>query len=179
MAALYGSAGDRTGLVESVDRARAKRVFVVCSPSVNNRTDIVRRIEAELGERYAGVFDGIEKDSTYRSVVAAKEAAEEAGADLLIGAGGGSVLVATRVVAVYMGEDADPFEIMTQYPEGKPAYSPRLMAPKPPIFNIHDPDQRNEPRWVRAKRIRIWITGWNISIQRRARSRFSLMTMLC
>ena len=124
------------GLVESVDRARAKRVFVVCSPSVNNRTDIVRRIEAELGERYAGVFDGIEKDSTYRSVVAAKEAAEEAGADLLIGAGGGSVLVATRVVAVYMGEDADPFEIMTQYPEGKPAYSPRLMAPKPPIFNI-------------------------------------------
>ena len=52
------------------------------------------------------------------------------------GAGGGSVLVATRVVAVYMGEDADPFEIMTQYPEGKPAYSPRLMAPKPPIFNI-------------------------------------------
>ncbi|MEC7302129.1 MAG: iron-containing alcohol dehydrogenase [Pseudomonadota bacterium] len=124
------------GLVESVDRARAKRVFVVCSPSVNNRTDIVRRIEAELGERYAGVFYGIEKDSTYRSVVAAKEAAEEAGADLLIGAGGGSVLVATRVVAVYMGEDADPFEIMTQYPEGKPAYSPRLMAPKPPIFNI-------------------------------------------
>ena len=127
------------GLVESVDRARAKRVFVVCSPSVNNRTDIVRRIEAELGERYAGVFDGIEKDSTYRSVVAAKEAAEEAGADLLIGAGGGSVLVATRVVAVYMGEDADPFEIMTQYPEGKPAYSPRLMAPKPPIFNIRRP----------------------------------------
>jgi alcohol dehydrogenase class IV len=25
---------------------------------------------------------------------------------------------------------------MTQYPEGKPAYSPRLMAPKPPIINI-------------------------------------------
>jgi alcohol dehydrogenase class IV len=25
---------------------------------------------------------------------------------------------------------------MTQYPEGKPAYSPRLLAPKPPIINI-------------------------------------------
>lgn len=124
------------GIGESVDRARAKRAFVVCSPSVNNKTTIVRRIEAELGDRFAGVFDGIEKDSTYRSVVVAKEAAEKAGADLLIGVGGGSVLVATRVVAVYMGEDADPFEIMTQYPEGKAAYSPRLMAPKPPIFNI-------------------------------------------
>jgi hypothetical protein len=25
---------------------------------------------------------------------------------------------------------------MTQYPEGKSAYSPRLLAPKPPIINI-------------------------------------------
>jgi alcohol dehydrogenase class IV len=35
-----------------------------------------------------------------------------------------------------MAEVRDPFEIMTQYPEGKPAYSPRLMAPKLPIINI-------------------------------------------
>ena len=44
------------GIGESVDRARAKRAFVVCSPSVNNKTTIVRRIEAELGDRFAGVF---------------------------------------------------------------------------------------------------------------------------
>jgi alcohol dehydrogenase class IV len=35
-----------------------------------------------------------------------------------------------------MAEAGDPFKIMTQYPEGKPAYSPRLLAPKPPIINI-------------------------------------------
>ena len=44
------------------DRAGAKRAFVVCSPSVNRRTDTVRRIDAALGDRYAGVYDGIEKD---------------------------------------------------------------------------------------------------------------------
>jgi alcohol dehydrogenase class IV len=121
---------------EAVDRVGAKRAFVICSPSVNQRTDTVRRIEATLGDQYAGVFDGIEKDSTYTSVAAAKAAAAEAGADLLIAVGGGSVLVAVRVVAIYMAEAGDPFEIMTQYPEGKPAYSPRLMAPKPPIINI-------------------------------------------
>ncbi|MBT5498665.1 MAG: iron-containing alcohol dehydrogenase [Alphaproteobacteria bacterium] len=121
---------------EAVDRVGAKRAFVICSPSVNQRTDTVRRIEATLGDQYAGVFDGIEKDSTYASVAAAKAAAAEAGADLLIAVGGGSVLVAVRVVAIYMAEAGDPFEIMTQYPEGKPAYSPRLMAPKPPIINI-------------------------------------------
>lgn len=120
----------------AVDRVGAKRAFIICSPSVNQRTDTVRRIEATLGDQYAGVFDGIEKDSTYASVAAAKAAAAEAGADLLIAVGGGSVLVAVRVVAIYMAETGDPFKIMTQYPEGKPAFSPRLMAPKPPIINI-------------------------------------------
>lgn len=121
---------------EAVDRVGAKRAFVICSPSVNKRTDTIRRIETALGDRYAGVFDGIEKDSTYASVVAAKEAAEDANADLLIAVGGGSVIVSVRVVAIYLGEEGDPFEIMTQYPEGKPAYSPRLMAPKLPIINV-------------------------------------------
>jgi alcohol dehydrogenase class IV len=124
------------GLQQAVDRAGAKRAFVVCSPSVNRRTDIVRRIEAVLGDRYAGVFDGIEKDSTYASVRAARQAASEAAADLLIAVGGGSVIVAVRAVAIFMAEPGDPFQIMTQYPERKPAYSPRLLAPKPPIINI-------------------------------------------
>ena len=57
-------------------------------------------------------------------------------ADLLIAVGGGSVMVANRVVAIYLAEKGDPFQIMTQYPEGKPAYSPRLMAPKLPVINI-------------------------------------------
>ena len=30
----------------------------------------------------------------------------------------------------------DPYALDAQYPEGKPAYSPRLLAPKPPIINI-------------------------------------------
>lgn len=124
------------GIKEAVDRAGAKRAFVVCSPSINRRTTTVKRIEAALGPLYAGVFDGIEKDSTYASVRAAKEAAVAAGADLLIAIGGGSVIVATRAVAIFMAEAGDPFKLMTQYPEGKPAYSPRLMAPKPPIINI-------------------------------------------
>ncbi|MCA8926872.1 MAG: iron-containing alcohol dehydrogenase [Alphaproteobacteria bacterium] len=123
-------------LGEAMDRAGARRAFVICSPSVNRRTDTVQRIAATLGGRYAGVYDGIEKDSTYASVRAAADAAREAGADLLIAAGGGSVVVAVRVVAIYLAETGSPFDLMTQYPEGKPAYSPRLMAPKLPIVNV-------------------------------------------
>ena len=123
-------------LPEAAKRAKASRAFVICSPSINRRTDTVERIRQALGDRFAGVYDGIEKDSTYASVQAATDAAREAGADLLIAAGGGSVLVAVRVVAVYLGEDGSPFDLMTQYPAGKPAYSPRLMAPKLPIINV-------------------------------------------
>ena len=54
------------GLKEAVRSRGAKRAFVVCSPSVNRRTDTVRRIAAALGDRYAGVYDGIEKDFDLR-----------------------------------------------------------------------------------------------------------------
>lgn len=124
------------GLAGAIERAGAQRAFVVCSPSIKKRTQLVDRMEAALGDKYAGVFDGIEKDASYRSVIAAKQAALDVGADALIAVGGGSVLVANRCVAIFMTEPGDPFEIMTQYPEGKPAYSPRLMAPKPAIINI-------------------------------------------
>ena len=123
-------------LKEEVIRAGAKRAFVVCSKSITGKTRSVERIKGTLGNLFAGYYDGIEIDSTYKSVKAATDAARAAGADLLISVGGGSVVVATRVVDVFLCEEGDPFEIMTQYPEGKPAYSPRLNAPKLPIINI-------------------------------------------
>ena len=123
-------------LKELVIRSGAKRPFVICSKSISSKTRNIERIKGALGDSFAGYFDGIEIDSTYNSVVAATEAAKEAGADLLISVGGGSVIVATRVIDIFLCEDGDPFEIMTQYPEGKPAYSPRLNAPKLPIINV-------------------------------------------
>lgn len=126
----------RDRLKEEVTRAGAKRAFVICSRSITSKTNAIDDIQAALGDLYAGVFDGIEIDSSYRSVVAGTEAAREAGADLLIGVGGGSVIVATRGVDVFFCEQGDHFELMTQYPEGRPAVSPRLDAPKLPIINI-------------------------------------------
>jgi alcohol dehydrogenase class IV len=123
-------------LQTEVERAGAQRAFVICSNSIATRTNLLPRIEEALDKRYAGAFAGIEKDSTYASVVAATEAAREAGADLLVAVGGGSVIVAVRAVDIFLCEEGDPFEIMTQYPKGKPAYSPRLLAPKLPIINI-------------------------------------------
>lgn len=123
-------------LAGAVQREGRERAFVVCSPSIVARTDTVRRIEAAIGDRFVGVFDRIENDSTYASVEAATAAARAAKADLLIAVGGGSVIVAARAVAIFLGEAGDPFTLMTQYAEGARPVSPRLEAPKPPIINI-------------------------------------------
>ncbi len=133
---LYAGAEALRHLTEEVRRHKAERAFVVCGRTVAQRTNLLARVKEQLGSLYAVVFDGMDKDSTWPAVERATAAARTAGADLLIAIGGGSVIVGTRVVAILLGEKGDPYALMTQYPEGQPAYSPRLSAPKPPIINI-------------------------------------------
>jgi alcohol dehydrogenase class IV len=133
---LYAGVDALHHLADEVRRHKAQRAFVVCGQTVARRTNLLERLKAQLGSLYAGVFDAMDKDSTWPAVQRATDAARAAAADLLIAVGGGSVIVGTRVVAILLGEKGDPYTLMTQYPEGKPAFSPRLMAPKPPIINV-------------------------------------------
>lgn len=134
---LYSGERALDNLPTEVDRPRtANRAFVICGKSVATQTDLLERIRAVLGERYTGAFTAMDKDSTWPAVKAGVEAAKAADASVLIAVGGGSVIVGTRVVAILLAESGDPFELMTQYPKGKPAFSPRLTAPKPPIINV-------------------------------------------
>jgi len=118
------------------ERLRASRAFIVSSPTIAARTSTVARVERALGDAHAGTFAGIENDSTFRSVEAATAAARECGADLIVAVGGGSVIVAARAVDIFLCEAGSPFDLMTQYPEGGRAVSPRLNAPKLPIINV-------------------------------------------
>jgi alcohol dehydrogenase class IV len=133
---LYAGVDALRYLADEVRRHKAQRAFVVCGQTVAHHTNLLERLKAELGTLYAGVFDGMDKDSTWPAVQQATQAARAAEADLLIAVGGGSVIVGTRVVAILLAEKGDPFELMTQYPPGQPAVSPRLLAPKPPIINV-------------------------------------------
>jgi len=89
-----------------------------------------------LGDACAGVFDEMTKESPLSAVIAARDAAREAGADLLIAVGAGSVVQGTRVVAMLLAEKAPVETLITQYPEQGPAISPKLLAPKVPIVNV-------------------------------------------
>jgi alcohol dehydrogenase class IV len=133
---LYSGKDALENLPVELKRARSKRAFIVCGRSVSRKTDLITRIRRILGDDCAGVFDEMDKDTSIDAVTRAAAAAREAQADLLISVGAGSVTQGTRVVAILMAETRPVDELITQYPENRPAISPRLNAPKVPIVNV-------------------------------------------
>ena len=133
---LYSGKDALESLPAELKRHRAKRAFIVCGRSVSRTTPLVARIRGILGEACAGVFDEMAKESPLCAVLAARDAARAAQADLLIGIGAGSVVQATRVVAILLAETRPVEELITQYPDHGPAISPKLLAPKLPIINV-------------------------------------------
>ena len=133
---LYSGKDALENLRAELKRQRASRAFIVCGRSVARRTPLIERMRAILGKDCAGVFDEMEKESPLAAVLRARDAARAGEADLLIGVGAGSVIQATRVVAILLAEQRPIEELITQYPEHGPAISPKLLAPKLPIINV-------------------------------------------
>jgi alcohol dehydrogenase class IV len=77
--------------------------FVLTGRTLNEKTDLVRRVEALLGGRHAGTFAGIGQHTPGGTVEEAASLAEGAAADLLVAVGGGSVIDGTKAVARQLG----------------------------------------------------------------------------
>lgn len=133
---LHAGTGALGNLPREVKRVGARRAFVICGRSVATRTPLLQQVASLLEGRYAGAYTYLSKNAPLAEVVAAAEQAEKAGADALIAIGAGSVIKATRVVAILLAESGPPESLCTQYPENGPPISPRLSQPKLPIFNI-------------------------------------------
>ncbi len=80
------------------------RAFVLTGRSLYERTDLVRRVEALLGERHAGTYSGMGQHTPGSAVEKAARAAR--GSDLLVSVGGGSVIDGTKAVARELGYPA-------------------------------------------------------------------------
>jgi alcohol dehydrogenase class IV len=123
-------------LPAEVARNGARRAFIVCGRTVSRKTPLISDMRELLGERLAGVFDEIDKDTSRSSVMRATEAARSARADLVIGVGAGSVIQGARIVTILLAEKRPVEQLVTQYPEHGPALSPKLLEPKLPIINV-------------------------------------------
>jgi alcohol dehydrogenase class IV len=124
------------GLPAELDRCGAKRAFVLCGKSVAERTDLMERIRALLGERLVGVYAGIAKDAPVDCVLDAVEKARAYRPDILLAVGAGSVIKAARIIAILLAESRPIDQLITQYPANGRPVSPRLNAAKCPIVNI-------------------------------------------
>lgn len=133
---IFGGDGALAQVPSEVKRSAARRVLAVCGRTVATNTDLLDRLRELLGDRLAGVFDRVEARSPLPVVKQGVETARATDADGLIAIGGGSAVVTARGIAILATESGDPHELATQYPEGSPPLSPRLDAPKPPIFLV-------------------------------------------
>src|SRR5260370_17345193 len=113
------------------ERLGAHRVFVTTSKSVAQSAllaDVIR----ELGDRYAGVYAGITAHSPRPCVIEGAKLAREAGADLIVAVGGGSVIDATKVMLIALWQGAITIEGLDYYPAGRPKEG---AAPPPEPIN--------------------------------------------
>jgi maleylacetate reductase len=94
---IYGKPAAEA-LREEAERLGAKRVYLIVSRTLNTATDEIGEIRTALGDRYAATFDGIPQHTTRDVVVQTAKHAKEAGADLVVAIGGGSVVDAAKIV---------------------------------------------------------------------------------
>jgi maleylacetate reductase len=80
-----------------------ERAFVITGRSLDEKTDLIRRVEAMLGGRHAGTFAGIGQHTPGGTVEKAAIEAEMAAVDLLVSVGGGSIIDGTKAVARELG----------------------------------------------------------------------------
>jgi maleylacetate reductase len=92
-------------VAQQVDRLNARAVFVLASGTLARETDLVERLRATLGNRFAGLGARIGAHTPRTDVVAAANMAREAGADLIVTLGGGSVTDAAKMVGLCLGND--------------------------------------------------------------------------
>src|SRR3984893_4794884 len=120
-------------LATEVDRVEARAVFVLASGTLARETDTVDRLLGMLGNRLAGGCAKIGAHTPRTDVVAAANAAREAGADLIVTLGGGSVTDAAKMVALCLGNGVTNPEQLDRYCAQVAPYGytrrPRVKAP--------------------------------------------------
>src|SRR4051794_39852135 len=102
-------------LAQQVDQFDARAVFVLASGTLARTTDTTNQLREALGNRMAGIHAKIGAHTPRTDVVDAANAAREAGADLLVTIGGGSVTDAAKMVGLCLGNGVTEPPQLDQY----------------------------------------------------------------
>jgi len=118
-------------------RLGAKRVFITTSKSVAQSALLASVID-DLGWLHAGTYAGITAHSPRPCVVEGAAMARQAGADLIVAVGGGSVIDATKTILIALWQNVKTVDDLDAYRAGKPkeGAAPPSEAIRPPADAI-------------------------------------------
>lgn len=101
-------------LGETVAELGADRALVVCGSNVGSNRDTMDPVEAGLGDRLAGVFDGTTPEKSVESVYEGLTAVDDRSADALVAVGGGSSIDTARAMRA-VREDGRSYDELREY----------------------------------------------------------------
>jgi maleylacetate reductase len=93
-----------SGLPELLDRFGYCRAFIVCSRTLNTRTDVIRRLSVALDGRCVGITDVVGEHSPLANVLAGAREAHALEADVIVSVGGGSVMDMCKTMQLCISE---------------------------------------------------------------------------
>jgi len=115
-------------IVEQLNRLGAQRAFLMVSGTLNRQTDEIENLRRVLGPRCAGTFDAMPPHTPRAAVIAAADQARDAGADLIVTIGGGSITDGAKAVQLCLANDIRTPDDIDRIRAGRGA-SPQLAAP--------------------------------------------------
>src|SRR5688572_29750023 len=93
-----------SSLRSEVERLGVARAMVMCGPSILKHSDVIGRVQKALGDKFVGLFSGVQPHVPLETVAPAADSARELKADVLISVGGGSTHDTARCAAIVLAE---------------------------------------------------------------------------
>ncbi len=90
---------------EEIDRLAVERVFLMVSGTLNRTTDQVLSLRRALGNKVVAEFDMVSPHTPRGDVIAATKIARDAGSDLIVTFGGGSITDAAKAVSLCLANN--------------------------------------------------------------------------
>jgi alcohol dehydrogenase class IV len=122
-------------LKRELDRSGCRRAAIVCGRTIS-RSGEMQQLREILGDVLAGVSASAREHSPVAGVEETARFLAEVQADSIVAVGGGSAAVTARATAILLGEKRPLDELCTRRLSDGKFESPRLNAPKVPLFVV-------------------------------------------
>lgn len=151
---VYHDADAKTCLPEVLATYGYKRAFLISSRSLNRKTDFVANLVEALGETCVGLTDEVGEHAPMLDVIAAARKARDAGADVLVALGGGSVMDLCKLVQLCLTQNcydkAQLLSLASQMAQDGKSFTYAGDGSRPEVAQIFLPTTMATAEWTPA-----------------------------